>query len=256
MGAAVDFARSELESQATGPPERGRLFLQIETWVDLLWRAGRGLTVNPAVRSIAIGPAEIPLDPALTKGLLSDDTFARRLELLVAEEGLRAVEEALPRFHDLLPLLVDAQLNEFSRRYLARVALLYLWGFEKEVFAFSRAVLDASFQELVPDERVKELKAYRKLKETSLHLRLMLARYSEPPLLSETTWRQAYCLKEDGNDVLHEDIEHHLHFSSALQAIEALRDVLHGLPRLHQPVILREIPSNACWTPKFSSGAG
>src|SRR5205809_6134641 len=93
-----------------------------------------------------------------------------------------------------------------------------------------RAALDSALQDQLLEERVREVLGLKDGAQISLGVRVQLARYSDPPLLSDRTWALAYWLKEDGNDVIHTDPHLQLHHRSPKGAIDSLVEILESFP--------------------------
>jgi hypothetical protein len=175
--------------------------------------------------------------------------FRADLELRLLDDGTDRIASAFDRALSLVPLLTKQSVNVFTEKYLARVARLYLWGFDPEVYVMCRAALDSALQDLLVQERVREVLGLGDSAQISLGVRVQLARYSDPALLSDRTWALAYWLKEDGNDVIHTDPHLQLHHRSSREAVESLVEILESFPQASSSVRINRWPADAPWRP-------
>lgn len=216
-------------------------------WARGVLLAGQALADRAVV--LSVGATDLPLDSSSALNLLDSDLSSDTFDYVLLEIGERRIVDARSRLRNLLRLLVRRPVNSFTARYLERIGLLYLWGHDVEVHVMSRAVLDAALQELIPGEAAKTLVPRRRkyANQVTLHDRLCLARCSTPNILERTQWERAWKLKEDGNDVLHTDVAHALHYPDALVCIGQLQIALESLPSVEDIIVLNPPPKGFDW---------
>ena len=251
---AVDRARDYVVPDDAGD-DWATVAAELLTWAGDLFKVTQSLTYEADKSALPVKGSRLPLPPAVLSVIADTKVLAPFVDYVVLEQGRDLIQRARSRVTLLMPMLLQMPVNEFARRYLHRLATLYVWGFDVEVHVMCRAVLDAIFQELVPAEDAgRLLRRQKKPHAVSLNDRLCLGRFSSPPLLTEDSWVTAYRLKEDGNDVLHQDVDHALNFPDSLKAIAKLREVISRLPDPRTPVRLNPLPANADCRPQVVSG--
>jgi len=245
----LDEVLDRAENHIVPPPGDDDKFrpiaLHLLEWANAVVHVSQSLSADSELTELAIGGVRVSLSPDKLTSAVRQPAFRPYVEYALLKEGKERIEGACTRLPQLLPLLITSQVNQFAARYLQRVATLYVWGMDVEIHVMCRAVLDAIMQELIPaEEALKVLKNRKYPSQLTLNDRLCLSRFSTPVLLDEGAWRVAFKLKEDGNDVIHTDVDHALHFPDALEAIRNLRQVLSVLPIPGSAsVILNPIPS-------------
>lgn len=228
------------------PPDaspRGRdLAEQFLNWARLVVATSQSLTHHQM--DLPLGSDGIPIKTSDILRLIESDLLAETFDFVILELGERQITGARTRLPDLLGVLVTRPANAFTERYLERVGRLYLWGYHVEVHVMCRAVLDAALQELIPGEIAKDLVPRKRnyANQVTLHDRLCLAQFTTPQILTADEWLIAWKLKEDGNDVLHEDVDHTLYFPDALEAIRNLRVVLEAMPATGTGIVVNPVP--------------
>ena len=241
---AIEDGLEELRLPHDYPPEKRALATSFERWAAGVYGSGSSLRSDTRISQLQLGPHSIPVPPDQVASFAQNDLIRPELEALLLQEGGDMVQRSFGRLLELLPVLVASPLNEFADRYLSHVARLYVWGFDQEVHALCRTVLDAVLQDLLPTDAVKRAIGTRK-NYVTLNDRVQLGRFTDPVLYDVAGWELAFYIKEDGNNVLHDDIRHNLHFKSSLEAIVALTRLLRLLPPPGTRVRIRAIPPNA-----------
>jgi len=250
LDSALDEARRSVEVKDSELPSETRDTIRdVERWVRVAFASAGSLLRRDGVAKLRVFTQEVALEQKHIVGLAKSPLARPDMELLILDEGASRIMAAYDRLLAILPLLLDKPVNRFTENYLSRVAQLHVWGFEPEVHVMCRAVLDSALQELMPADRVREALGWKDSAEISLGARVQLARFTDPPILDETTWPIAWRLKEDGNDVIHVDSAHHLQFASTVDAIAALVRVLVGLPYSEHVHAIRPWPKDAAWRP-------
>jgi hypothetical protein len=246
---AFDDAREKATIPTSASPEERKLLESFYAWAARSGAAATTLKHDPALRSIEILDRIIPITQSDVQQLAQVLECRAGIEHLLLEDLEKRVRGAFDRLLELFGCLVAVPTNEFVARYLQRVAWLYIWGFDKEVYVMCRAVLDAALQDLLPEEKVNVALKRKPTRSVSLGERIHLARFSEPVLLIPPIWEMAWRVKEDGNDIVHEDVEHHLQHASPLEAIKAMVMALVTLRPPGTPVSINPPPPDADWRP-------
>lgn len=251
LDAALDQARRSVQVKDSElPPETRDTIRDIERWVRDVFASARSLMRREGVASLRVFAQDVPLGQEHIIGLAKSPLAKPDMEMLLLEEGASRTMDAYDRLLSILPVLLGRPVNRFTENYLSRVAQLHIWGFDPEVHVMCRAVLDSALQELLPADKVRSALRRKDSAEISLGARVQLARFTDPPILADSSWAMAWRLKEDGNDVIHIDSAHHLYFSTTTEAITALVHVLGSLPPAEQARAIKPWPENARWRPE------
>lgn len=173
---------------------------------------------------------------ALERRHASPDTFTAWLNTLVATEagreylavgfardGLRRAEGAVERVPDLVAILRGASPPERSIKYLQRVGVAYLHGFDLECIAFCRAVVEVLVEEFVaPNEVTSQLgQAIRRLRDEGVGDRRLTRRQAA----------DMFFINEQAKEVLHD--EPSSRSLDPLGCIERLARILTELHHIH-----------------------
>lgn len=227
----TDGAITEAEQDATDflveRPDLRPIVDAVRRWCDAAVASGKKLQATSELAALALdGRAPVTIPEEHVAAFAAGDLARPFIDPAIAREGMRRAQNARRRLIELLGLLVAAPLNPPAEHYLWRVAALYIWGFDAEVLALARAVLDSALQERLPDEVVRKTVAV-KGKYVTLWDRIQAAKTRG--LLDPDQADLADDIRDAGNDILHHPPKPRSRISTPIDGISALRTVLHAL---------------------------
>lgn len=197
-------------------PDLSATVSAIRQWARDAVASADSLRPAPGIHAVQFEDLHLPI-PARARGQVVRGSMIRPfVQVELARQGHRRMINAEDRLPALLDLLVDVPLTVRAEQYVGRVAKLYLWGFDAEVAAVSRAALESVLKSLITDDQVKQLlhgrqppiPNLRSHRHFTLWHRLEAAKLAAGPggfpLLHGETVDLARQLREAGNDFLHE----------------------------------------------------
>lgn len=228
---ATALEQSEADWTSTHPQDSdGRFMVDAAlAWTDILFGAATSLLTRDELEWLRRHPVTREpqrISDAATSPYLSP--LGELLQIRLARDGLIRMKGGIPRLKSLLDVLLDLNPNEFTRAYLSRVALLYLWGFDDPVIVYARSVLDAALKAQMSDEQVAEHIQLRRSGQPQLDERIKA--FGEAKLLSPDAVEAAHDLRRAGNEVLHVGPSIYTHVQSSLDALRKLGLILNTLP--------------------------
>jgi hypothetical protein len=137
------------------------------------------------------------------------------------------------RMEELLDVLVAAQLKGHSRRYLQKVARLFVHGFRLEAVVLARAAVEAALREAMSDDTVRKLLSLSLRSEITLAQRILLVERDKR--MSSAGAAAARSIAKAANSVLHDEPSFPARDRSAKAYLELLRDVLTELHPAEAP---------------------
>jgi len=126
--------------------------------------------------------------------------LAERLFVSLGAQAVGMCEKGAKRLLDLAILAIPAELSQRTRRFLQRVSRCYVWGFDAECAVFCRSVVEASFQDVVPDEACRS--ALGDGARVNLSNRIEAAH--RKMLVSDTVRDAAHRVRDAGNSAVHD----------------------------------------------------
>lgn len=228
---ASALEQAEADWTSTHPQDSdGRFVVDAAlAWTDILFGAATSLLTRDELEWLRKHPVtQTPqrISDAVTSPYMSP--LAELLQVRLARDGLIRLKGGIPRLNSLLDLLLDLSPNEFTRAYLTRVALLYLWGFDDAVIVYARSVLDAALRAHMSDEQVAAHVNLRRSGQPQLDERINALGVANA--LAPDAVEAAHNIRKAGNEVLH-DAPIYTHVQSPLDALRKLGLVLNALPR-------------------------
>lgn len=124
-----------------------------------------------------------------------------QIRLDLARRDIADLEGKAGRLIDVLSLLLDDPPADRVRAYLQRVSRCYIAGLGPETVVMCRAVLDAAFEDRVPDDLIVRHQPQLSGKAPSLADRITVA--SKARILSRESATAAREVKAAGNEAIH-----------------------------------------------------
>jgi hypothetical protein len=206
------------------------LWTGFQKWADAAYEATATLRYSPDLEEMPLHDGSaIPVERSSWRSMLTADVTFPLLSLRMAERAYDMTAQAAFRCKDLITLVVRERPPADVASFLERVAQLYLWGFDSEVYALGRSVLDAALKQRLPDDVVRQLQhdpaGPRRYPDMRDRIRAAVAK----GLLTRDQGVQADHIRKDGNDVIHEFPNANLHHASPLYLIRTLTRLLRSL---------------------------
>lgn len=125
-----------------------------------------------------------------------------QLQIDLARRDLSDLDKKAARLVHVLSVVIEGQPPERVRAYLQRVARCYVAGLDAETVVMCRAVLDAAFEERVPEAALEShLKARSLTRAPVLADRITVA--GRTGIISRDVEAAARRVKDAGNDAVH-----------------------------------------------------
>jgi hypothetical protein len=211
-------------SELDDHPEAQTLFESIEDLTSRVFDAAQTLRRSDEAEVLsADGDLVVRFTPETLAEFVGMRVVRPFLDKAIADNALVRMTEASERVVQLLPLLVGVQLPPPAEYYLNRVGLLYVWGYDIEIFTMARSVLEFGLQSRMTDEQVRDLAG---TKDRYVVLKDRIKAAHKGRLLSEEMAKRADDIREAANDILHKAPKPGSSIEGPLDLITALRDVL------------------------------
>lgn len=213
-------------------PELGTTVAAFQQWARDAVASADLLRPSDGIHAVELEELQLPIPPEARGQVARGDVVRPFVQVELAREGHRRMLAAESRMPELLDRLVDVPLPPRAEMYLGRAARLYLWQFDSEVAAISRAVFESALSTVVSDADVRcVVDDASRRRFVMLGHRLEAAkriRHADGSLILESDIAVlAEDLVEAGNDFLHERPPR-----SRETSLKAPLDILTGLARL------------------------
>lgn len=195
---------------------RGALALQLSA-----------LKPNPA-SSVELTPDMVELARRILQVYGKSLIVRDRWSFAVAHDAMERLEGSSTRVAELLNVILLHQFDDRTAAYLARVARLYVYGFEIEALVMCRSALEAALQDVLPDEVMSEQGFVKAGPEYTLASRIAAA--ERMGYFDGEKKRAAHVLRKASNEAVHtapgflQD-----GVGSGVEAIQMLADLLDAL---------------------------